>query len=236
MNKPLVAVVLFALIGAGLLVVLLTPKPEPVRPPSDLRAGEFRVVETEPSDPREPDPALKGLRLLDFEATTAAGETITEALAEGRYSVVAFIFTNCPFTCPMIEAALQATESEIELSGARFLLFSVDPEHDTPERLAAYAQEKGLSDRWVLATGPFEQTVRLVEKGFRLTLAPDDNLLIPLEDGTEMQNILHPSRLVLIGPDRSVLGFYDSTSGASAQALAERLDAIARLETEGEEG
>ncbi|MEO0512693.1 MAG: SCO family protein [Planctomycetota bacterium] len=231
MNKQLVAVVAFAALGAGAVLLVLRPSgPAPLTPPEGLAAGEFVGEPVEASDPREVNPALLSLRVPAFELTSAGGETVDEGVFEGGYSVAAFVFTNCPLACPLMVERLRQTEELIEVSDAGFVLISVDPEHDTPERLTEFAEQKGLGERWTLLTGPFEMTRRIVEGGLKLTLEEDaSGLLLPLEGGGEMRNILHPSRLVLIGPDLRVLDFYDSSSPEDAERLAARLDAIARL-------
>lgn len=228
MNKPLAGIVVFAGLLAGLFVVVLSPSgPAPIEPPEDLATGQFVQEGYEPSSPTEADPAFATLRVPSFTMTNRDGQEVDASVLDGRYSVVAFIFTNCPFVCPTIFSFLHATEDAIERSDADFVLFSVDPVNDTPEALRAYGDERGLGrERWVLLTGPFEQTQRIVERGLKLTLDPDDTQSIRLADGSEMTNILHPSRIALIGPDRRVIAFYDSSSMSDAHRLAQRLDAI----------
>jgi protein SCO1 len=66
-------------------------------------------------------------------------------------------YGNCMTACPILlrdaenlERALSAEARE----RTRFVMVTFDPEHDTPERLAAYADDKGLDrERWSFLSG-----------------------------------------------------------------------------------
>ncbi len=81
----------------------------------------------------------------------------------GETSVVAFIYTNCTATCPLIVGALKRIESALsdqELSKVRFILVSIDPDRDTPGRLADWARDTRLDlNRWTLLAGD-DATIR----------------------------------------------------------------------------
>jgi len=70
------------------------------------------------------------------------GRTLDRAALQGHWTLVFFGFTQCPDVCPTTLATLaRAQRSLSDLPPAQFphvLLISVDPERDTPERLAAY--------------------------------------------------------------------------------------------------
>ena len=58
-------------------------------------------------------------------------------------------------------------------------------------------------------TGDYATMQQIVKDSLQFELQPDTTRTIPLPDGTTMQNITHPTKLILVGPDRRVLGFYD---------------------------
>ena len=66
--------------------------------------------------------------------------------------VASAIYTRCPSVCPRTVAALQRLERSLPVGDApRFVLFSLDPAHDTPRALAAFAGAHALSPpRWTL--------------------------------------------------------------------------------------
>jgi protein SCO1/2 len=73
----------------------------------------------------------------------------------GGWSFVFFGFTSCPDVCPVTMSALAQTRKLLadlpETSQPRVVMISVDPQRDTPERLAGYV--KGFDPAFVGATG-----------------------------------------------------------------------------------
>ena len=114
-----------------------------------------------------------------------------------------------------------------DTKGIAFVSFSVDPERDTPEVLAAYAKRYGAADpRWRLLTGDRPQIARLARECFRLD--------VKLPGAEEDPNaILHSTRFVLVGPGLAIRGTYPfdaETGGAGEDSMqALRDDARALL-------
>lgn len=77
--------------------------------------------------------------------------------------VLQFIFTTCATVCPALSGTLAAAQGG--LPGVRLLSISIDPEEDTPARLAEYARRFGAGPRWRLLTGRLEDVVA-VERAF----------------------------------------------------------------------
>jgi protein SCO1/2 len=81
----------------------------------------------------------------------------------GKVVVMAMIFTSCRSSCPKLVADVQSIEHGLDpelLNKTTFVLCSIDPSYDTPERLNAYAKEHHLStDQWTLLTAN-DETVR----------------------------------------------------------------------------
>ena len=73
---------------------------------------------------------------------TSDGRVFGPAQLQGHWSLIFFGFTACPLVCPRTLSVLTAT-SHIPASGissgdTQPFFVSVDPEHDTPERMSAY--------------------------------------------------------------------------------------------------
>jgi cytochrome oxidase Cu insertion factor (SCO1/SenC/PrrC family) len=77
--------------------------------------------------------------------------------------VLQFIFTTCATVCPALSGTLAAAQDR--LPGVHLLSISIDPEEDTPARLAEYARRFGAGPRWRLLTGRLEDVVA-VERAF----------------------------------------------------------------------
>lgn len=172
-----------------------------------------------------PDKAVEGLRIPAFTLTTQIGETVDEGIFEGRVTIVDFVFTNCTFVCPTLTQKMLYLQEQLSGTDCRLVSISVDPERDTPERLAEHARRIGADTaRWTFLTGPWEQVLAISEGGLALGLGPDPNPenVIVLDDGSTMQNISHTTRLVLVGPDGAVLGLYAGLEQADVDRLAAR--------------
>lgn len=83
----------------------------------------------------------------------------------GRVQVVAMVYTNCGYACPRILMDMKRIEGELpaELRDrVGFVMVTIDPERDTPERLAAYAGAVHLDPaRWTLLTAPDNTVLEL---------------------------------------------------------------------------
>lgn len=96
---------------------------------------------------------------LAFPLTDSEGRTRHLSDLRGRPFVASMIYTNCTSVCPRLTADLQALERALPGSvrgRTRFVLFSLDPERDTPAALRRFAAEHALdTTRWtLLAAGP----------------------------------------------------------------------------------
>ncbi len=174
-----------------------------------------------------PDPAFEGISIPEFTLTDQDGGAVTQEILDGRVTILDFIFTNCPLVCPGMSARMQQLAERLEGTSVRFLSISIDPAHDTPEVLRAYGERHNANfSRWVFLTGPAETSTRLTRAiGFALEVEQDREIELP--DGSKMNNILHPSKLLLIGPRREVLAMYRFDTAEDFEALSARARASA---------
>jgi protein SCO1/2 len=215
MQRLIVPVIVFAAVGLLLsiagLIITLNRSPGPT--PSAV----------------EPEANVAGLVIPEFAFVDQSGEPRTHEILEGRVTILDFIFTNCPFACPMMTGAMVELSGKLAGTPVRFLSISVDPERDTPERLMAYAGSNDADlGRWTFLTGNPEDVKRVVMDGLKFALQPDEGRPITLPDGGTMANIQHPTRLILVGPDRRVLGMYDPGDEMALRVLEAKAKAAAR--------
>lgn len=93
----------------------------------------------------------------DFSLTTQEGLTYELERQDEPVIVVSFIFTRCPDVCPVITQLLSTVQNELteeQANDVQFVSITVDPEHDTPERLLEYTQRHGVE--WPHLTGERE--------------------------------------------------------------------------------
>lgn len=89
--------------------------------------------------------------------TDQNGHDLPLANYQGKTVLLNFIFVTCGSTCPLQTRQLVEVQKKIpkdKRKTIRFLSITVDPQHDTPEKLKTYAKTMGadLSD-WAFATG-----------------------------------------------------------------------------------
>lgn len=153
--------------------------------------------------------------VYDLEApwTDAGGQSRPLSSLAGKVRVVAMTYTSCPHTCPMIVGEFKRLEAEMtpaEASRVGFVLFSLDPEHDTPARLTDYARMARLSsDRWTLLTSSDEQVRELAALlGIRYR-----------REGTG--EISHSNSWIILDAQGRVLYRRDGLEGGTAEPLAQ---------------
>lgn len=86
---------------------------------------------------------------------------------DGRPVVVNFIFTTCTAICPPMTQIFSAFQKKLgdESAKVHLVSFSIDPEQDTPKKLAEYAQRYSVGPGWTFYTGTLEASIA-VQKGF----------------------------------------------------------------------
>lgn len=171
------------------------------------------------AESRSPAPAVYGA-VPDFELVNRDGETVRLADLAGGPWVADFIFTRCGATCPRLTARMRALGARSGLA-IRKVSFSVDPEHDTPEVLAAYAAGFGVADDgWLFLTGEREAVRRLVVDGFRLGIEAAPPGADPREP------ILHSTRFVLVDGAGRIRGYYEALGAGGLERLESDLLAL----------
>lgn len=174
------------------------------------------------------DPVAVGLSIPEFSLTDQGGRPRTHEMLEGRVTILDFMFTHCPFACPGMTMAMTDVARRLEGTGVQFLSISVDPLRDTPERLTKYAADHNIDTaRWTFLTGDMATIKHIAGESLKFLVQPDERVKIDLPDGTKMANIMHPTKFILVGPDRRVLGFYESGFPEDLDALTVRARAAA---------
>jgi protein SCO1/2 len=157
-----------------------------------------------------PSPPVLGA-LPAFRLTDQHGRPFGSQELAGRVWVASFIFTRCETVCPAVTrkmARIQDRTRNLE-PALHLVSFSVDPEHDTPERLAEYARAHRASPRmWTFLTGPADAVRETVEKGLRVTMERDAGDPSPAA-------ITHGSHLVLVDGEGRIRGYYDPETPAA---------------------
>jgi protein SCO1 len=160
-----------------------------------------------------------------FAFVDQAGRPLSDRDLRGAVWVANFIFTRCPSSCPMLSAKFKALQTELgALPGVRFVSISVDPEHDTPEVLAAYAARFSAdTSRWSFVTGPLAEMEKTVVRGFKIHVGK------PRASASEptLVDIMHGEHFVLVDQAGQIRGYYRSDKAELAE-LKTDLEALLR--------
>jgi len=170
--------------------------------------------------------AVNCCRIPNPTLTTHDGRAVRfyDDLVRGKVVVLAFAYTRCEGSCPITTAKLAGVQRRLgERVGddVSLVTITLDPDHDTQERLAEYASTHGAGPGWTFLTGsrPDLDAIRR-HLGF---WDPD-----PAVDADRTQ---HAAK-VLIGDDRT--GRWVSVPGYSR--VEELLEAVRRLAGDGRGG
>ena len=94
--------------------------------------------------------------------TTQDGEDIQLEELRGKTLVMVMVYTSCKAACPRLVADMRNIEKQLpeeDLDKVRFIMVSIDPATDTPERLKAFSRENLMEeDHWMFLRGTEEAT------------------------------------------------------------------------------
>lgn len=87
--------------------------------------------------------------------------SLSDEMNDGRPILLNFIFTTCTSICPLMSNTFAQFEQRLGPDAGKVHLMSIslDPEQDTPARLAAYARRFHAGPEWQHYTGTLEASV-----------------------------------------------------------------------------
>jgi protein SCO1/2 len=109
-----------------------------VRTTADYRLAQVKLVRAD------------GVR-VDFPA----------AIDDGRPVLLNFVYTTCTAICPAMTQVFAEVQKQLGDDAARLHMvsLSIDPEQDTPKRLAEYAKTYAAGPEWRFYTGTVEASI-----------------------------------------------------------------------------
>jgi protein SCO1 len=145
-----------------------------------------------------------------FDLIDQTGRPFSSSHLAGKVVVANFVFTTCTDICPLLTATMAQVRDQLKqakLLGekAAIVSFSVDPEHDTPEALAAYGERFGATpSEWRFLTGQRQTIDDLLIGGFKVGRPPP---AARTPGGTP--EIIHTNRFALVDPRGQVRALLD---------------------------
>jgi protein SCO1/2 len=100
-------------------------------------------------------------------SSDGASVDFNQELRDTRPVFLNFIYTTCTTVCPVMSQVFAQLQELLGTDRDKVLLMSVsiDPEYDTPERLAAYARQFDAGPQWRFYTGTADASIA-VQRAF----------------------------------------------------------------------
>ena len=163
-------------------------------------------------------------QLIDFTLTDRTGRMVTRANLEGKFLVVNFVFTGCSISCLAVNHRMAEVQAAVAgQDDVRLVSLSVDPDSDSPERLAKFALQFGAdTNRWLFLTGEKRVLHPLLEESF---LVQRDQRLLGFVPG----GFSHTDRIAVVDNHGRLRGL---VHGLKATAPREVIELLLKLRAE----
>jgi protein SCO1/2 len=153
-----------------------------------------------------------------FELTAHTGERMTEAQVIDRPTLIYFGYTFCPDICPidvqvMVEAVDLLDNQGID---ARPVFITVDPERDTPEELALYAE--AMHPKMIALSGT-QEDIRATARAFKVYYNRVD-----MEGSAAEYLMEHTGFIYLMTPEKGLTAMF--RNGFPPEQLSADVEAV----------
>jgi protein SCO1/2 len=106
----------------------------------------------------------KAYKLADVSLVRQDGQSVAfaQAVNDGRPVVLNFIYTSCTAICPVMSQVFSELREKLgaQRDKLNMISVSIDPEYDTPARLAQYAERFGATSKsWNFYTGTLNDSI-----------------------------------------------------------------------------
>jgi|TARA_A200000159_G_scaffold146682_1_gene153197 protein SCO1/2 len=161
----------------------------------------FTTQSTENETPKYLQTFPEPRQLAEVTLVNQQGETVTNEVFKGHWSLLFLGYTFCPDVCPTTMAALGKIYPELKNistdSPIQVVFVSVDPKRDTPERLASYVEY--FNPEFVAVTG---------EHKMLFPFARSLGLMYAIAESTDNPNYLvdHSASVVVVDPNGLAIG------------------------------
>ncbi len=158
----------------------------------------------------------KGIK--DFKFFDINGKAVTKQDMLGKPWVISFIFTRCTTSCPVITRVMQS-ELLNRLKGVdvRLVSLTVDPEYDTSEILADYAQYRDTENgKWLFLTGDKKQIFDLIHNSFKQSAYDDKGQPVGM-------HVAHSNSVLHVDATGVIRGKYRGTNKVEMAKLRKAL-------------
>jgi protein SCO1/2 len=147
-----------------------------------------------------------------FSFVNQEGKIVNNNDYEGKIYVADFFYVKCKGICPKMASQLQRVQERFKNDNTIMILsHTVNPEQDSVEALARYAEEMHVDPKkWNLVTGGKKELYDIARNGYYVTTLEGD--------GGE-EDFIHSETFVLVDLDKHIRGIYDGTNTADVDRM-----------------
>lgn len=141
-----------------------------------------------------------------FSFEDSRGGTLSSADLVGRTWIAVPFFLRCAGPCPSITRDIgERVLPALEGTDIKVVSFSIDPEFDSPEKLSAYADDKGYDrERWYFVSSKDEEAMHaFVKDGLKFAIDRNED-----EDDPGLA-ITHSTRMPIVDGEGRIAGWYE---------------------------
>ncbi len=159
----------------------------------------------------------------DFSLINQRGDTVNNQSLLGKVWLGSFLFTHCPDVCPRTLQRLKGVKGWLDekrpelLPSFRFVGISLDAKGDTAQRATNFLQTQGHdSKQWdyLMAKTSLHPLMR-------------DGFLLGVREGTGGLAAAHADRVVLVGKQGKIRGYYDLSTNEGIAQINGHIDLLA---------
>ncbi|MFM9026908.1 MAG: SCO family protein [Bacteroidota bacterium] len=154
----------------------------------------------------------------DFHLTDQLGRPVSQKDLDGRIYVANFFFASCQSVCPPMNENMRRIQEKFKgIDDIRLVSYTVDPDNDTVQALAAYAKKlKADNDQWLFLTGPKDSIYDLARTGY----------LLPAAQRIQENDFFHSQDILLIDKEKRIRGIYDGTEKYEVDTLMDEIKVL----------
>jgi len=159
-KSPLIRTLITA---TGLMLLLLTPHTyaaQKANTEHDTHAAHKKMMHAEKKYVRTiAKYTIPHIQLINMKNEKVS---LKDELISDEPILVNFIFTTCTTICPIMAATFSEIQRLLskESTSVKMVSISIDPEHDTPEKLRAFAKKFNAGEKWHFLTGNLENIIK----------------------------------------------------------------------------
>ena len=151
-----------------------------------------------------------------FRFTDSTGAEVTYDDVRGKIVVLNFFFSRCKGICPTLNGNVKRVVRKFSKDKSiRFLSVSVDPKHDTTEKLASYRKSFEAPAQWQFLRGPHKEVKDFI--GEQLKLVSGDTPDV------------HTTRITLLDQKGRIRGYF---RGLESEGIHDLISTIKQLKKE----